>query len=430
MKNFNLPLVCFCLLFLLSQLAHGQRNFVEGKILFQSGDSLMGYINYKNWRRNPEKISFKENAEQKETNFYPSDIKGFQVKEEEYVSATVEIETSPSHTLKLTEDSIFHFEEATVFLQVLVRGIKSLHYLNDINDKEHFYIYRKDKFELLRHKKYIRYVKEKDPFEDFWVKEHLVMETQKHTFQLMEYLDHCADIYQKLYNLSYSRKSLESLFYYYYQCRGYEPTYQMHSEKVISRPGLIAGVSSTAFSFTSNFFTALDAIEFPRSNNISAGGFVEFVLPRSRRRWSFYNELLYMRYHMEATYQEVKSADNFSEVSLAFGQAYLKLNTMLRYTQPIKEVSIFFQAGLSNGFLVGETNYKKTESWIFSNFSEKEENLISETQPHETEILIGLGTRFKKISLDMRYEQGNGPSTNLALKGNVERFYLLLGYRF
>lgn len=420
-----ISLACF-----LCQTSFAQENFIQGKIMFLDGDSLSGYIDYRNWRRNPEKIIFKENLEQSPVGFSPIDIKGFQVKNERYVSATVKIETSPSHTARLNEDSLFHFEEATVFLQILVDGIKRLYYLNDVNDKEHFYIHRNDQIELLQYKRYIRYVKEKDPIEDFWVKNTLEMETQKHIFQLMNYLNHCGDIDRHLNKLDYSRKSMVSLFKHYFACRGYQSQYQIDAEKTFVQPGLVLGVSATEFSFTSSLFKALAAVDFPKSNKISAGGSVEFILPRSRRRWSFYNELLFTSYLIEANYQDYKSEEVHSDVFVSFGQSYLKINNMLRYTQPVGPFSVYFQAGLSNGFLVHENNYKKTEAWFFSDFTETEEKVIPETQPHETEILLGMGARFKRISLETRYEHGNGPSNNLALKGNVQRYYLLVGYRF
>jgi hypothetical protein len=430
MKQSLLILFCFLFLGFWCQSSLAQDNYVEGKVIFLSGDSLTGYINYKNWRRNPEKIFFKENFEQQANAFVPNDIQGFTVKNEKYFSANVQIETSQSHLAKLTEDSLFHFEDRTVFLQVLVEGIKSLYYLNDENDKEHFYIRRNGNIELLQYKRYIRFVKEKDPIEDFWIKNTLVMETQKHIFQLINYMEYCADLDRQLKKLTYTRKSMEALYRFYFSCRGYNSQYEADVERVITKKGVVAGFSSTEFSFTSSFFTSLAAVDFPRSNNISAGASIEFILPRSRRHWSFYNELMLTTYSIEGGYQDIKSEDNYSDVTATFGQSFLKINNMLRYTQPIGPVALYLQAGLSNGFLVQETNIKKTETYFFSSFSEKEEKLISETQPHETEILAGAGLRFKNISVGIRYEQGNGPSNNLALKGNVERYYLLVGYRF
>ncbi len=416
--------------FFYAQSSFAQENYLEGKVIFQSGDTLEGYIDYRNWSKNPLQVLFKESLDHDPSSFLPGDIRAFHVEKERYVSAEVDIEVSPVAQARLTIDSAFQYEQTMGFLQVLIEGPKSLYYLKDIHNKEQFYILREGKFELLRFKKYLRHIMQAIPNQDYWVRETQVIETQDHVLQLLSYLGDCANIDYELRNLDFDKKNLKGLFRNYYSCMGHLPAYQKGDEKVYIKTGIIAGLSFTHFQLISSSGNSLKNINYPLSLNPSLGISVEFVLPRNRRRWSFNTELLFINYKVVGTFEDIKSEGDHSLITTTFGQACLKLNAMPRYTRPIGNVSLYLQAGVSNGLRLREINHKKTEHWFFSTFSTEEDKLIAATQKIETELLFGLGARYKRYFLEGRYEMGNVPSYNLALKGDLARVYVLMGYRF
>lgn len=413
------------------QSVSAQHNFVEGKVMFQNGDTLVGYVDYRDWVRNPTKILFKESVTQKTNTFQPTEIKGFHVENRRYVSATVKIETSNSHTIELDEDSLFHIGETTAFLQVLVEGIKGLYYLNDVNDKEHFYIRKEGEFELIKYKRYIKHVHERHPLEDFWVKETHIYTTHNHVFHLMTYLDQCSYIDIKLQKLPYTRKSMEDLFKAYYACISQKPSYRITAGKILIKPGIIAGLSSSNLKFQSNIFKLLSNADFPRSNRATAGISLEFILPGNHRRWSFNNELSYNSYLTEGSYEDRINENRYSITSISFGQNFIKLSNGLRYTYPLTQaISLYLNSGFSNYFVLKQYNSSIKENWIFESRTVTEEKLFALTRPHELELFLGLGTRVKNFSLEIRAEQGNGPSDQGSIKTKMRRAYLLLGYRF
>ena len=71
----------FTFLFLLfNGILFAQSNYQSGYILNNSGDTLKGYINFKDWINTPRYIDFKNGLDdKKESRFFPNTIKGFQV---------------------------------------------------------------------------------------------------------------------------------------------------------------------------------------------------------------------------------------------------------------------------------------------------------------------------------------------------------------
>src|SRR5437879_3606317 len=76
------------LIFLLPASIFAQSNYLPGYVLQNNGDTLKGYINYREWDQCPTSIDFKHNPGDKDiSKFTPRDSKGFEVSGfETYVS--------------------------------------------------------------------------------------------------------------------------------------------------------------------------------------------------------------------------------------------------------------------------------------------------------------------------------------------------------
>ena len=73
MKN-----IFIILLLLFPILTFCQTNFYKGYVIKNNGDTLKGYIDYREWVYSPKKITFKNNNVV--DSFTPDDIKGFEIK--------------------------------------------------------------------------------------------------------------------------------------------------------------------------------------------------------------------------------------------------------------------------------------------------------------------------------------------------------------
>ena len=110
---------------IVSNCLFAQKNFQPGYIINNSGQKIEGFIDYRKWDRNPDKISFMVTMEGEPITYSPLDIKSFYVKDEMsyylkdemYISAIVDIDKSPYSISELTQDFNGKFEKEVVFLK-------------------------------------------------------------------------------------------------------------------------------------------------------------------------------------------------------------------------------------------------------------------------------------------------------------------------
>jgi hypothetical protein len=128
-----------CLLGLCLQVT-AQKNYQRGQVVLTNGDTLKGWIDYRNWHVNPTEIRFKQdsladNARQ----FTVTDISFFQVAGDKYLKAFITKDMLPVDIGHLEPDSTKNQQTDTAFLRVLVEGpVLNLYEVYDF--KPHYYI--------------------------------------------------------------------------------------------------------------------------------------------------------------------------------------------------------------------------------------------------------------------------------------------------
>jgi hypothetical protein len=85
---------------------------------------------------------------------------------------------------------------------------------------------------------------------------------------------------------------------------------------------------------------------------------------------------------------------------------------------------------MSNGFAFNVTNYLKIDRTYFSEHTVREVEAFEGPRLYEQGYILGLGTKFRKFSLELRNERGDGISNAVYLSSATNRYYLLLGYTF
>lgn len=234
-----------------------QENYLNGYIIQLNGDTLKGFVDYRNWKINPDKINFKEDLNGVKTNYAAIDIKAFGVEGEKYVSAIAETEISPSSLNNITPDQALNIIIDTSFLQTIIEGEKSLYYKVNRFGNDQFYVKIDNKYELLTFKRYLVKKDGKD----------IAAENKKYIGQLSFYLNSCSELQSKLKDTEYSTKSLKELFFMYYSCTGSEIEFVKEKEKVKVEFGFLAGLSLTTLKFESEEFDYLVNADYPYSAN-------------------------------------------------------------------------------------------------------------------------------------------------------------------
>lgn len=399
----------------ISQTSFAQENYLQGHIISLKGDTIHGFIDYRNWDRNPQQIHFKEKTSSENIIYTPTQINSFSVNNENYVGAVVKIETSPNKTSSLESDSRFKFDTDTCFLQVIVAGVKSLYRYKNSNWKDFFYIKEGADINLLEQKKYLKKLGDKD----------VVKENKRFLGQLAIYFNDCSSIQAKLKKTVYSRKSLVKLFNYYYETTHSVIKFTHKTEEISFKVGALAGLSITQLDFSSDGIPYLANSDYSQSENLTFGLFLNLILPKSQKKWSIYNELLFSSYEVKGEFE-----DFYSLYQTEMAYRYLKLNNMVRYTYPFKKTSVFFNVGISNGVAVDIKNRLVKKSTINENKEDIYALALDETRKYEQGFLVGIGTKFKNYGFELRYENSNGMSNLSNLSSKVKRYYFLLSYQF
>ena len=404
------------------QSSFSQENYLPGHIISLSGDTIQGFIDYRNWEKNPKQINFKESMNGEKVIYMPTHINSFSTNNEIYLGAIVKTEISPYQSNALEYDTKLNFATDTCFLQTMINGVKSLYYYKNKSGREYFYIKEASEFKLLVQKKYLKMEKLKG--------KRVVFENKKYIGQLSIYFKDCALIQSKLKHTEYTKKSLEKLFNYYYDSNHLAVKFKHKTEKISVEIGVLLGASLSSLKFGGNGVPYLIKTDFNKSFDPSAAFFFDLILPRNQGRLSICNELMLSSYNVEGEYNDFRNDVDYTIYSTELGVTSFMINNMLRYKHPIGKTFIYVNTGISNSFSISETN-KLVKKSVFSTFESIDKGLaLSETRKHSLGFLIGLGTKYKAYSFEVRYEKAHGMSDYVNLSSTPKRIQFLLGYRF
>lgn len=429
-KTFELKRsVLFTVWILFSCLSYSQENFLPGFVINNSGDTLKGFIDYRNWAINPEVVDFKSMATSKPTTFTPTDIKEFSVKDEIYVSGIVRVENTPVEDDKLDYDSRLIITVDTIFLQTLLNGKKGLYYYKNNNGRENFYVNKDGLFELLVYKKYL--IKQVTPISTFT--KFSIFTRKDYMGQLNEYFNDCPAIRPKIESTPYAQKGLIKLFQDYYKCSSSESGFQRKAERVHLNIGALSGASLTKLKFNSDDadFDYLENTNYKLSTNFSGGLFFDLIMPRNQGRLSFNNELLFSMYKTSGQYEFIDYNNTNKKLTSEFGYSYVKINNLLRYRFLFGKLALFINGGISTGIRLSETQYVKKEfTTTYTGTTVYEGPPLLQTKSFEQGLLMGAGIESKKLSFEARLEKGDGMINVPSINAWATRYYFLIGYRF
>lgn len=416
MKNISTFLLALLLL-IIPIIALGQGNFEPAFVITNDGDTIKGLIDYKDWPYNPSRIRFKKTEQGPERIYFPLDLKEFGVSNEKYKGAIVETETSPQGSVSdLSHDPVLNLRIDTVFLESVVEGEKSLLAYQSIRGIKNYYIFMDDKYELLVYKKYIKSA------------QNTMLENRKFSGQLLIYLDDCPEIRSKINTVGYDAKSLQKLFNAYYVCTGKSIASEKQYKKREKIWGLLVGMSSTKFEYLNTSPDYLYNADFDRSNNFTIGIYNDFVFQRLHNRLSLQNALHITNFYLKDSYSIIENEENYTNYTVDIGCGQLKLFTALKYKYPLGKTFIYARFGITNSIWVFGANQLKSESYFWGSESVDYRNAIANPATWELGWFGGVGVSYKRFSLGVDYESGNGIASGI--KTNDRKFYILLGFEF
>lgn len=399
------------------------QNFEPGYVITTQLDTLKGLIDYRNWNKNPEKITFKSPVSDNPVEYGIPDIAGFGVHGENYIKATVRICVSSDKDNELTYSPTPEFAETTAFLMVASSGSKNLYYLRDQLNKLQLYIGNTPgEHELLVNYRY----------RVTTAAGSAIMTQSFFKERLKQFFSDCPDITKNMKGFTYSENSLIKLFREYYaKCGSEKQNTTFVPERFVFQMGLVAGVTSTKLDFRSELIQDLDRLNFPVSQGVTAGISLNILIPRTQKRFSIYNDLTFSNYKVVDRKEEFSDEQNYTKTTSTLAFGYVKLTNMVRYQIPTGKMGLFFNLGFSQGMMISSTDKFRVErKYYVSAPLITESEVLGDVRKYEQGLLGGMGASFKNYGAELRYEISNGMSGYANLNSTVNRISLLLSYTF
>lgn len=404
----------FTLLFIfITYTSYCQTNYKKSTIINLTGDTIKGYIDYKNWNNNPEQIRFKATPSSPYEILQPKDIFSFEVEKEKYLSADVDVSYSPSDINRINNNSPKpETRTKTVFLKVLINGEKSLYSFKSSSFEDNFYIKNNDKFELLIYKKYV----EAESFQ--------ILENLKYRKQIYAYLEHPLSLQAAIEKAQYSPSGLQYIFELYYKQKEKNTAYKSSKDTTKLTFGPTIGGMLRSYNIK-------DVSYFAPKTTPTFGVFLNIAIPRNFYKLNFYNDLLlvYTKYKDEKDLYESGFRTATLIDSYNFKVSSLKLSNSLRYMfHQQEDFGVFIQAGITNSFIVSINNEKTRYTNRYGTITEEKLPAIPNLRNHEQGYIFGIGAKKAHYALDFRFEKTNGISSTY--KSNFNSFYILASYTF
>lgn len=400
----------FMLFFCLTSTAvFSQKNDVPGYILDVKGDTVKGYIDYRNWLCNPKEIKFKLSLDGVYQTHTPLTIKGFGTNDDRYESAIIDIETSSDNLNNLDINNYLKLQKDTAFLQIIVDGRQRL-YLNKTYYKYNFYIKADTTINLLIYKKF--YNEEKQGIDEF----------NKYKGQLAYYFKDCPRLSNKIEHLKYEYSDLKDIFSSYLECTNSNKTFKNKDIHNNYEFGFIGGLTITEFKTKNNL------IKFSNSKNITGGFFINIIFPRNFSKYSLYNDLKIVSYSVESNASKLGFFEKEKHYKLAL--SYVKLQTMIKAKYPLRYFSVYINAGMSHGFVTKESNNSLTIKTEYQPtiINSKKTNAFN-IRKYEQGLVLGTGINYNNYAIEFRYEIGNGISYAEQVKTFTNNFNFLFSYK-
>lgn len=415
MKNSAMQALCLTLLFcLLSIQAFTQKNFINGFVVLNSGDTLKGLISDEVWKINPKVIRFKSNPEDQVTYYTPLSIRMFRVTNGNwYVSYTGEVDGSSLRTTELKFNPAPPTVTDTLFLRVLASGKTTLFYARDHRERDHFFIQQKDSViaELIYNK--------------FLVKDFngtRIKTNEAYRSQLVRLVSDCPELSAKVMGipLEYERDDFTSLIQQYNNCGGGKPEYMEEKEKWNFGFSVIAGINYSGLTFNGSETTFFGHITMDHALGYAAGISLNAIIPRNRKKWSVSNDLFLKNY---AAFGNTGSISYESDSNVYINFQYLKLATTIRYSAPEGLVRPFVSVGMTNAFALKYENTRKHSNGDTG-------DLIDGAKRYEFGLITGAGVTLKKFTIEALIESSNGMSPFINIQTRFTTLYVLVGYTF
>lgn len=426
-----------------------QKNYQPAIVIKNNGDTLEGYIDYREWYVNPNQIQFKTKDKKNVEKYRPQDIQAFMVGGDLYKSKSVDVErisnlqtfaTVVYYTNPVVNDSL-------VFLRTLSQGKAHLYSLVHSGGLTSYYLQKDTAKPALLVYRNIPYLIEKDnsanasePNKAGNIKD--VRSVKKDTLitqsllfrqQIAQILSEFPPRPSDIKNLPYRAQSISKLVndYNRYFSNDYKTNVINSSlDRLKIKFGVNAGYISSTLGVVVNGSFSNDIFNL-KGNGYGVGATVQYILPRMRKKWSIVNDLVFSSIQLKG-YEET-TLNNLTITTSEFDISNFRIYTQVRYrVLSLNNWDLFVNAGIFHSFLIKAENSFSQTSPDFPS-SNRSGVIIKEEvlRPVKYGIVAGLGVKLNgKFQLESRIDRQSGLSQAIGISSLLTNFRIMGTYFF
>lgn len=405
----------------ISKIVFSQKEFQNATLTLKDNTTLIGQIDYKEWRKSPKKILYKALSGQVQT-FHATDLKEFTItdKSEKYISAICNISIEPLSSSIEGLKAYDSLKEAlaatttirdTVFLLTLVTGHINLYSYTNGKFEEQFFIQKTGEAikELSFREVAINNGKNKE-----------MRALKGYIVQLKQALLDCLNITENLESLKYKTSDLVRIIKKYNECKGYVQ-YEKPANKRVNEIYALGGVNKPIVNFldfNSSFSKKLDNILTPTLGIIFDAG-----LEREHNKRGIAFELNYKT--VKSQFYTLRDNGVYkSDVNYNFDMSFLQLNVLFRNYFTTGNLRPYIKGGMGLAYINKSDNIVKEKTSFSSTITETQYL----TKDYEINLIAALGIQKNRFFLETRFCLGLDVSPFINYNIQINYLNLLLGY--
>ncbi|MEE4259308.1 MAG: outer membrane beta-barrel protein [Bacteroidales bacterium] len=390
-----------------------QKNYLPGQVVTNEGDTISGYIDYQHWSRSPASIKFSKEIAGTPEKYGPLDIQSFQVANDIFESRSITVSESPRTTSQLSYDTKYPSKSVTAFLLVLVSGKVSLYQYIDEMGTDYYYV-ESATYPLMELTYFKYYVEDQG--------KRGIAENTKFRGQLIAVMSDDPELHKQITKANYNPEELSEIIAAYNNQSINNNMYVHNIDKAHYRFGVFVGAVLTRLDCGDKVFSS--GREF--SVYPVVGVSMLFEPNRGRGKWTIYTDLNYtgFDYKYERTLYANENWKDYLEAW--YNTTYLKLAIMGRFNFIGHKVVPYIAGGGFFATRIVNNSYRNEEKFRYGNTTYYSTPL--DARQFDYGFSLGLGARFKKFSLDTRYEWGG--ISPYSQSSHVDALYIIFGYTF
>jgi len=367
---------------LISFFSVAQISFEKGYFVENNNKKTNCLIKNIDWKNNPTQFQYKLTPNSTARTARIEEIKEFGLNDElKYIRAVVKIDKSSHEIEELSVIMSPEFEEARLFLKVLVEGNANLYVYEAKGNRRFFYSTNDGPFEQLVYKRYILSEERLRAIKEERLNKSAIAENNQFRQQLQLALS-CKTIEAKqLLNIKYEQKYLLRLFEQYHKCKNSDFKKYVSERRqtdvfnVSIRPGIGINQVIMERNFIIDPVQGYKNIIFKNSPgfNFRFGIDIAYILPFNKNKWALIVEPTYQIYKDSTSVENSISNIDYQSIDIPLGvrHFFFLSNNINVYLNAGYVLSLDINSSVSisnyrdleisntdNGFLGGGINYK------------------------------------------------------------------------